>query len=162
MLTEILRLRAYAEWADRLLLGALQSAPEVPVDAVNEYAHILGAVETWLARLEGRVARVAIWPAVGVSELPRLCDAVHADFARYITALDPSALDRVISYQNSVGQKFDTSVTDILLHVSLHSQYHRGKVNLLLRQASLSPVPVDYIGFVRGVAAATKTVPAGS
>jgi uncharacterized damage-inducible protein DinB len=37
----------------------------------------------------------------------------------------------------------------------LHGQYHRGKINLLLRQAGLAPAPVDFISFVRGVPAAT-------
>ena len=43
-----------------------------------------------------------------------------------------------------------------LLHVPLHGQYHRGKINLLLRQAGRQPAPTDYITFVRGVSAATE------
>jgi hypothetical protein len=42
--------------------------------------------------------------------------------------------------------------------VVLHGQYHRGKVNLLLRQEGEQPAPTDYIAFVRGVPAAV-TVP---
>jgi uncharacterized damage-inducible protein DinB len=66
---------------------------------------------------------------------------------------------RGIGYTNSAGRSFVTPVGDILLHVALHGQYHRGKVNLLLRQAELEPAPVDFIGFVRGVPAATASVP---
>jgi uncharacterized damage-inducible protein DinB len=36
----------------------------------------------------------------------------------------------------------------------LHGQYHRGKINVLLRQSGAEPVLVDYIGYVRGAAAA--------
>ena len=42
-----------------------------------------------------------------------------------------------------------------MMHVALHGQYHRGKVNLLLRQEGLPPVPPDFIAWVRGVPAAT-------
>jgi uncharacterized damage-inducible protein DinB len=50
-----------------------------------------------------------------------------------------------------------TPVGDILLQVALHGQYHRGKVNLLLRDAALPPAPVDFISFARGVPAATTS-----
>ena len=43
----------------------------------------------------------------------------------------------------------------MLLQVALHGQYHRGKINLMLRQAGLPPTPTDYISFARGVPAAT-------
>ena len=55
---------------------------------------------------------------------------------------------------NSAGQSFETPVSDMLLQVALHGQYHRGKINLLLRQAHLPPTPTDYIAFARGVPAA--------
>ncbi|MFQ5740386.1 MAG: DinB family protein [Acidobacteriota bacterium] len=35
-------------------------------------------------------------------------------------------------------------------------QYHRGKVNLLLRQAGHAPAATDFIAFVRGAPAATE------
>ena len=38
----------------------------------------------------------------------------------------------------------------------VHGQYHRGKVNLLLRQEGMSPVPGDFIAYVRGAPAATS------
>ena len=63
-------------------------------------------------------------------------------------------LTRLVAYMTSQGRSFETAIGDILLHVALHSQYHRGKVNLLLRQSSAAPAPVDFIGFVRGVPAA--------
>ena len=35
-------------------------------------------------------------------------------------------------------------------------QYHRGKINLLLRQQQATPIPVDCIAFLRGSPAATR------
>jgi hypothetical protein len=40
----------------------------------------------------------------------------------------------------------------------LHGQYHRGKINLLLRQSGAEPAPADYISYVRGVPAAVTPV----
>ena len=79
---------------------------------------------------------------------PRLC--------RPYRARTKGKVERMVDYRNSAGISFSTSAGDILFHVMLHGQYHRGKVNLLLRQSGFPPVPTDYIAFVRGVPAATQ------
>jgi uncharacterized damage-inducible protein DinB len=155
MLEEVRRLAEHAQWADRALLKALQATPDVPAEVVREYGHILGADEVWLARLERRPSRAVVWPALTLAELAELATAVHAGYAKYLATLDESHLERRIAYTNTAGQSFETPVEDILLHVALHAQYHRGKINLLLRTAGLSPAATDYIAFVRGVPAAT-------
>jgi uncharacterized damage-inducible protein DinB len=40
--------------------------------------------------------------------------------------------------------------------VALHGAYHRGQIAQLLRQNGAQPAATDYIGFVRGVPAATR------
>jgi uncharacterized damage-inducible protein DinB len=154
-LEQLRRLWAHAEWADGLLLAALERQPNPPAEALREYAHILGAEETWLARLEGRAARVAVWPEVAPEAVGELARSVRAGYSAYLTSLAEAELDRGVAYVNSAGLAFTTPAVDILLQVMLHGQYHRGKINLLLRQAGLAPAPVDFIGFVRGVPAAT-------
>jgi uncharacterized damage-inducible protein DinB len=148
------RLIDHAEWADRLVITALRALPEVPPDVLRECAHVIGAAEVWLARLEKRQPRAPIWPVLALPELDALARTVHTGYSKYVAAMDERALERAVAYTNSVGQSFDTPVQDILTHVALHGQYHRGKINLLLRQTGLSPIPTDYIAFVRGVPAA--------
>ncbi len=155
MLQDIRRLIAHAEWADRALLDALQKLPEAPGEAVAEMAHVLGAAEVWLSRLEQRPTRTAVWPELPLARLSELASTVHAGYARYVGGLDEAALDRPVSYTNTAGRSFENSVGDIVFQAVLHGQYHRGKLNLRLRQAGASPVPTDYIAFVRGVPAAT-------
>jgi uncharacterized damage-inducible protein DinB len=66
-----------------------------------------------------------------------------------MAALTDAGLSRTISCTNTVGSVFSNSVQDILRHVLMHAQYHPGKVNLLLKQAGLTPASVDYIFFLR-------------
>ena len=154
-LEQLRRLWAHAEWADGLLLAALEQQPNPPAEALREYAHILGAEETWLSRLEGRAARAAIWPEPTPETVGELARSVRAGYDAYLTSLTESGLDRGVAYVNSAGLAFTTPAVDILLQVMLHGQYHRGRINLLLRQAGLAPAPVDFISFVRGFTAAT-------
>lgn len=53
------------------------------------------------------------------------------------------------SYTNSKGDEFKYSVGDILTHVALHGQYHRGQINSRLRAMGVEPVSVDYIIFAK-------------
>jgi uncharacterized damage-inducible protein DinB len=155
MRTEIRKLWAHARWADTALLDALGGSP--PADALRELSHVIGAEEVWLARLERRPSRVPVWPVLTLTELRSLAARVHDDLSGYLASLDDSVLPRLVEYTNSAGRTFENTVGDILLHAALHGQYHRGKINLLLRQAGLNPAPTDYIAFVRGAPAATQS-----
>ncbi|HEY9427459.1 MAG TPA: DinB family protein [Gemmatimonadaceae bacterium] len=150
------RLADHSLAADAALAESLRLAATVPSPIVREYAHILGAEETWLARLERRTSRAAIWPSGTLNEVLQLRRTVAESYRAYFAALRNDDLERMVDYRNSAGISFSTSAGDILFHVMLHGQYHRGKVNLLLRQSGFPPVPTDYIAFVRGVPAATQ------
>ena len=149
------RLWDHAGWADDLLLACLEAHAAVPAEALREYAHVLGTAEVWLSRLESRPPKAPVWPELPLPELRVLAGAVRAGYQACLASLTEADLARGIAYTNSAGRSFVTPVGDILLHGALHGQYHRGKVNLLLREAGLAPAPVDFIAFVRGVPAAT-------
>ena len=149
---------AHSAWADAKLFAALENTPQ-HTTAWREYNHVLGAAEVWLARLERRAASVGVWPVLGLDQADALREAVAKGYERFTSGLDSGALADVVEYTNSAGQTFHTAIGDILLHVALHGQYHRGKINLLLRQNATEPAPADYISFVRGVPAAVTPVP---
>jgi len=138
-------------WADRRLLETLENAGDPPAAAVRLYDHILNAERVWLTRLEGRdSSHLSIWTTPdGLDGLRERLEALHSEFAQYLSALDDAALDAEIEYRNSSGAAFRNRVRDILLHVALHGHYHRGQINQLLRGAGLEPVSVDYIFWVR-------------
>jgi uncharacterized damage-inducible protein DinB len=158
-LQQLRRLWDHAAWADAALLARLERAAAPPPLAVREYAHVLGAEEVWLSRLVGRPSAAAVWPELSLPEIADLARAVRAGYLEYLANLTDVDVARGVSYVNSAGLAFTTPVGDILLHVALHGQYHRGKVNLMFREAGLDPAPVDFIGFVRGVPAATVAGP---
>jgi uncharacterized damage-inducible protein DinB len=138
------------------MVAAISDQARVPSQAVREAAHIVGSEENWLARIEARQPKVAIWPRVEVGGLGAMTKEVHAGCRRYLDRLQEPELNTHVTYTNSAGAEFTNTVGEMLWHVALHGQYHRGKINLLLRQASLEPAPVDYIAWVRGAPAATE------
>ena len=153
----IRRMLAHTAWADDLVLAALRATDNAA--AWREYAHVLGAESVWLARLEARTSPVAVWPALRPAEVESLRVELAAGYGSYLAPLDATSLMKVVDYTTSTGQPFASRVDDILMHVALHGQYHRGKINTLLRMQDQQPAPVDFISFARGAPAAVTPMP---
>ena len=143
------RLLAHLDWADRRILETLRATPEP--DALRRFAHVLAAEHVWLARLRGETPTVAVWPALTLDACERLAAENRAGYAAYLAALGPHDAAREIDYATTSGQAFRSRVEDVLAHVALHGQYHRGQIALLARAAGGEPAPTDYIVFARGV-----------
>ena len=153
------RLVAHMGWADRLVLESLRDAASIPPMILELYAHVLAAEEVWLARLTGTTPRVAVWPALSLEQCATLAAENRDRLAAYAAPLDATDLGRGISYKNSAGEEFTSTIEDILLHVALHGAYHRGQIAAGLREHSATPAPTDFIAFARGAAAARRPQP---
>lgn len=147
---------SHLAWADRKVLETLRTERPEP-KAVEMLAHILAAEHVWLARLEGRTPTVAVWPVLTLDQCAALAEENRTGLTRYLTALRPEQLHQAVTYTNSAGQTFSSTVEDILLHVCLHGAYHRGQVMTMLRTAGLGTVSADYIAFIRGAATASRS-----
>jgi uncharacterized damage-inducible protein DinB len=143
-------------WADERVLESLRQ-PGIPQRALDLYAHVLGAEHVWLARLEQRRPTLPVWPVIAVEECALIARAHRLAFRAYLDRLTSEDLRRIVHYRNSAGDEFDNAIEDILVHVAMHGTYHRGQVTLLVRDAGAEPQPTDYIAFVRGAPAATRT-----
>ena len=149
----------HLKWADAATLESLRAPHGTGARALQIYAHVVGAEAVWLARIAGRPADVAVWPAFELEEAAALARRNATELDRVLESLAPGDFHREIEYRNSAGQVFRSTLEDILLHVALHGAYHRGQLALLVRDGHGEPAPTDYIAFARGVPAARTTPP---
>ncbi|MGE0534065.1 MAG: DinB family protein [Pirellulales bacterium] len=151
MKTHLLRMFRGMAWADRELIAAVRVAPAAQAEALPLLAHVLAAEEVWLARLEQRESRFAVWPTIAIDDCQQVADDNAACFARFVERTNESALTALVHYQNQTGRVFDTPVIDILTHVVIHGAYHRGQIaKILARHGAASP-NTDFITFVREI-----------
>jgi uncharacterized damage-inducible protein DinB len=143
------RLFEYNAWANDAAAAAVAAAGSPPPRAVAVVAHIVGAEWVWWARLHGVAPRFAVWPALSVDESVLELRDLTASWSRYIPPLGMEALSRQVTYTNSRGEAWTSSVEDVLTHVVLHSAYHRGQVAMALRGGGHDPAYTDYIQAVR-------------
>jgi uncharacterized damage-inducible protein DinB len=156
MTPSYIKLFAHVAWADGRTLGALRTAPNVDANAVKLMAHILGSQQVWLSRIE-RSTPGPIWPDLDLDGCERLATDVHERYGKFVSLLNAETLQRVISYRNSAGDAFESTIEDILSHVMLHCAYHRGQIAALIRGSGAAPNPTDYIAFTRGAPTATRS-----
>jgi uncharacterized damage-inducible protein DinB len=145
----LLRLLAHMRWADTLVADALTADANPDPAAVRLFAHIAAAEHLWYSRIHEQPPEVAVWPALSVSEA-RAMATRHADlFDTLVSEADERALARRVTYRNSAGRTYESSVTDIVTHVGMHGGYHRGQIARQLRAAGREPPYTDYIQFTR-------------
>jgi len=150
------KLVTHLEWADQRVLASLRTASNAPAKALEIYAHILGSEHVWLSRMYGTPPRIAVWPSLTLDECERVTGENVAQLKKVVSALTGDALERDITYRNSAGDQFTSTLEDILTHVAIHGSYHRGQVASLIRAGGDIPSPTDYIFFTRGSPAATR------
>ena len=143
------RMFQHVEWANTVVLDALRAQPEPDADAVRLFAHILGAEEVWLSRIDHRASRQAVWPSLSLSECAALARENRAAFVALLERIEDSDLERRVRYSNSAGFEFENTLGDILTHAALHGSYHRGQIARQLRASGTAPPYTDFIAFVR-------------
>lgn len=150
------KLYQHLAWADERALQSLRAAHSVLKKDLDLYAHILGSEHNWLSRIQGSVPKLAIWPALTLDECERVAKENVSAFNALVSTLTPELLQKSITYRNSAGDQFTSTLEDILTHVSLHGAYHRGQIAASVRAAGDTPNSTDYIAFARGAPAATR------
>lgn len=137
-------------WANHRILSTLESLYGLEEGITRLFHHMIYAERVWLTRLEGKdSSHLPIWAEGNISDLQELILENEQDYRRYISLLKEEQLNDLIAYKNQSGTPFRTSIRDILVHVALHGQYHRGQINRALRSESHEPVNVDFITYVR-------------
>jgi uncharacterized damage-inducible protein DinB len=141
------RLLRYDAWANEQTMRSLQQA-EPPARSLRWMGHIIGAEHLWLARMQGTPSDLPVWPELSSGE----CEARLPQLSKRLGMFDferDGPLGRSVSYTNSKGEPWTSTVEEILTHLVIHSAYHRGQIASDLRNAGQEPAYTDYIHAVR-------------
>lgn len=138
-------------WANQQLLAAMRDGQQDNKEALRLFRHVAIAEQVWITRMEGESsAGLVLWSDDG--QLDSIEELLANNARRYEAFLDGLTEDRLddeVTYANQSGVPFHTSIRDILTHVALHGQYHRGQINRAIRQQDGTPAPMDYILYAR-------------
>jgi uncharacterized damage-inducible protein DinB len=152
----------YNDWANRKTIDALAAlgnsghdAASAPKHARFEQAlallsHLLRAQVVWLGRVQASEdAALPFWE----QDTLDACTARSADGTRrwlaFLEQCTPEDFAGAVSYTNSQGRAFSSTLREIATHVINHSTHHRAQIARLLREAGATPPATDYIFYAR-------------
>ena len=141
----------YNRWANHRAIVSLKASPNPSAQAIRALTHLLIAEKTWLLRLKENMDSTGFdfWPSASVEECETLAEGIAQSYKELVSDLTEDQLGLVAKYKNSKGIEYETTYRDILVHVVMHSAYHRGQVAMAVRGEGGEPGYTDYIGFVR-------------
>lgn len=145
------RLFKYDRWASLKISEVLSITGNFKKmeQALELFAHTVASQRMWYLRVTGGdFVDYEFWPDKSLEWIHGEIEEMHSAWMEYLQSgdWDPG---RVISYQNSGGEPFETKISDILHHLVIHGQHHRAQIAALLRQSEVTPPATDYIFFTR-------------
>jgi uncharacterized damage-inducible protein DinB len=148
----ILHLRrqfAYDAWANREVLTAIRGSHASAARSLQLLAHIVSAELLWLKRLQQQPQSQPVWPEWSLEQCEARSVEASELWRKYLESLATDDLTKTVSYKNSKGEPWTSTVEDVVNHVLLHSAYHRGQVASLMRSSGDTPAYTDFIHAVR-------------
>jgi uncharacterized damage-inducible protein DinB len=92
---------------------------------------------------------VPVWPELTLEQCEVQSAGLARDWKDYFAPMTTDKLMETVWYQNTKGEAFTDRVQDILMHVVMHSAYHRGQIATHMRAAGHTPASTDFIHAVR-------------
>ena len=148
-LRDLRRLLAFDDWANTQVLNAVEPMAADVHRAVAWMAHVMAAKWIWFARVAGTTAPFPVNPELPAPDIRVQFAAGHEEWMRHLDGLTEADLDRVVRYSNLKGDPFQNTLAEILTHLGIHGQHHRGQCTAAIRQAGGSPPAIDYIHATR-------------
>lgn len=145
----LIHLLNYELWANQRVIGALETVDRPPARAVAVMGHILSAQHVWFGRVLHEPTFVSIWEDTPVAWMSETAERQHRRLVSYVSALAESDLVQPIDYANSKQQPYQSTLIDILTHMSHHAAYHRGQVVQLIRPMLPEAPVTDFIIWTR-------------
>jgi uncharacterized damage-inducible protein DinB len=143
------RLFTYDDWANREILTTLQKLQTPPPRSAKFLSHIVSAEKLWLERLRSQKQTYPVWPEFSLEQCSREIENLGKLWKAYLGSMSDDDLSAPLTYKNTRGESFSSRREDTLMHVILHSAYHRGQIATDMRAAGLTPAYTDFIHAVR-------------
>jgi uncharacterized damage-inducible protein DinB len=147
MLEHFQRLFAYDEWANREVLDSLSRSGTAR--SLELMAHIISAEHLWFERIRGNPQPFPVWPDFSLEQCAAEAANSAALWKSYLAQSSELALAQTITYKNTTGESWSSRIEDVVMHVIMHSAYHRGQIAADTRSAGMVPAYTDFIHAVR-------------
>lgn len=137
---------AFSEILNNIKLQDVSSSAEARVMA----HHIIMGYDVWYRRVFNEdLAGLKFWSDI---QIPQLAVYAYETYNKWRNALineDITDFGQLIEYKDLHGNTHQSSIDEILIHITSHSAYHRGQIQSLMKNQGIAPVKNDLIVYFR-------------
>jgi uncharacterized damage-inducible protein DinB len=144
-MSELPRLIGHCVWANGVWIDFIAGRCPGDERLLATMAHILLGEQAWFQRIGGQEVDKNVWAQRPIAEL-REIHLRHRERYALLLREDPG---HVIAYRRFNGDEYQSSVSDILLHLCLHGTHHRGQMATYASGSGVAGVNTDYINYCR-------------
>jgi len=156
----VLNCLGYHAWASQQILDSVEplNQEELHRDMQASHSSVWGTLEhcykadqVWLSRFKG-VATAKLSDYDAPEDLATLRGEwadVQTELSEWAESRPDDAWTHMMDYRLMNGTECSSPVYENLLHVVNHGTFHRGQVVTMLRQLGASPIPTDFVLYVR-------------
>ena len=136
MLDVLQDLFRHQEWADATHWRAIRASEAACQDEElkERLVHLHGAQQRWLGRWQGVTLGFAkAGDYASTEDVFHFAQACHAALRAFLSLQSEASVAKEVHYTTGKGETFTRPLSALMLHLALHSQYHRGQNATRLR-----------------------------
>jgi uncharacterized damage-inducible protein DinB/putative sterol carrier protein len=162
------RLFSYKAKANNEVLAAMalfdEAAPakEIAIRVLNHTYAVDRIFAANLQRAEHGYASPNPSQAPSLEELSAAIKTSDQWYIDYVSCLDETQLAESIDFSFTDGLPGRMSREEMLMHVTVHGEYHRGQISLIMMQNSITPPADGFTSYLHKTEASSRRRPGGS
>jgi uncharacterized damage-inducible protein DinB len=156
------RLFSYKETANDEILAAMRlfddSSPAKEI-AIRVLSHTYVVDRIFAANMTGAKHEYTSANASHAPTLEELSGAIKTSdqwYLDYVSHLDETQLVERMDFTFTDGELGRMSREEMLMHVTIHGEYHRGQIGMIMMQNSITPPADAFTGYLHKAEASTR------
>jgi len=156
------RVFAYKAQANGELLTTMQlldessPAKEIAIRILNHTYVVDRIFAANMNRVEHEYTSPNPIQAPSLEELTEAIKKSDHWYVEYVSRLDKTLLSESLDFTFTDGAPGRMTREEMLMHVTIHGEYHRGQIGLIMMQNSVTPPPDAFTGYLHNSEASAR------
>ena len=118
---------------------------------INVFSHMVADMKPWIMLLNNEPVpeNIECMPSWSIQQCRDELNEVNTKINRIISTLDTVELKNTVNSQGKNGKVFTHTVSEILTQIASHNQYHRGQIEMLIKDETDIDMRTIYMSYLR-------------